>query len=67
MPENDETTTTENPDKPPISEAKLRANRAQRTPKAVALSLKQDGAAPALMPPDLGSTARSSAAPRKSS
>jgi hypothetical protein len=27
MPENDEPTTTEKPDKPPISEAKLRANR----------------------------------------
>ena len=27
MPENDETTITEKPDKPPISEAKLQANR----------------------------------------
>ena len=27
MPENDETTLTEKPDKPPISEAKLQANR----------------------------------------
>ncbi len=41
MPENDETTNTETPPKPPISEAKLQANRATAA-KVVALSLKQE-------------------------